>query len=107
MDLLYNKETVESIYKSNKKMRLRRNVGKMVIDHKAMVVGYIKNVWFYNTYITNIFSLKNLIHKYRVTYDSLNQIFIVYQEKIKSPTCTLEFLRVVSTTMTQMKILPS
>ena len=58
-------------------MRLRSNGGKMVIDQKLVVEGYIKDVWFDKTAITNIFYLKNLIQKYRVTYDILDQIFIV------------------------------
>ena len=48
----------------------------MVIDHKAVVSGYIKDVWFDKTTITNIFYIKNLIQQYRVTYDSLDQMFI-------------------------------
>ena len=57
-------------------MRLRSNGWEMVIDHKAVVSGYIKDVWFDKTTITNIFYIKNLIQQYRVTYDSLDQIFI-------------------------------
>ena len=33
----------------------------MVIDHKAVVSGYIKDVCFDKTAITNIFALKNLV----------------------------------------------
>ena len=44
----------------------------MIIDHKAVVSGYIKYVWFYKTFITNTFSLDNLIQKYIVTYNSLD-----------------------------------
>ena len=54
-------------------MRLRSNGGKMVIDQKLVVEGYIKDVWFDKTAITNIFYLKNLIQKYRVTCDSLKK----------------------------------
>ena len=61
----------------------------MVIDQKLVVEGYIKDVWFYNTAITNIFSLKNLIHQYRVTHDSLDQMFIFTIRKTTIPTCTL------------------
>ena len=39
----------------------------MVIYHKAVVAGYIKDVCFDKTAITNIFSLKILIQQYRVT----------------------------------------
>ena len=66
-------------------MRLRSNGGKMAIYHKAVVEGYIKDVWFYNTAITNICSLKNLIHQYRVTYYILDQMFIVHHEENNNP----------------------
>ena len=62
---------MERIYKSKKKMRLLSNEGEIVIYHKSVVAGYIKDVWFDKTAITNIFALKNLIQQYRVTYDSL------------------------------------
>ena len=75
MDLLCNEDMLKRIYKSKKKMRLRINGGEMVIYHKAVVAGCIKDVWFDKTDITKIFSLKNLIQKYRVNYDSLDQNF--------------------------------
>ena len=61
MDLLFNENILESICKSKKLMILRSNGVKMVIDHKAVVAGYIKNVWFDKNAITDIFSLKNMI----------------------------------------------
>ena len=76
---------VERIYKSKNKMRLCSNGGVIVIDHKAVVESYIKDVWFCNTAITNIFSLKNLIHQYRVTYDSLDQMFVFHHEENNKP----------------------
>ena len=42
MDLLYNEDMVDRIYKA-------------VIDNKAVVSVYIKDVWFDKTAITNIF----------------------------------------------------
>ena len=57
----------------------------MVIYHKAVVAGYIKDVWFDKNAIPNIFALNNLIQQYRVTYDSLDQIFIVHREENKKP----------------------
>ena len=68
---------VKKVYKLKKNMRLRSNGGKIVIDPKTVLAGYIKDVWFDKTDINNIFSLKNLIQQYRVTYYSLNQMFIV------------------------------
>ena len=31
----------------------------MLIDHKAVAAGYIKDVWFDKTAITNIFASRN------------------------------------------------
>ena len=42
-------------------------------------------MWFDKTAITNIFAINNPIHKYRVTYDSLNQEFIVNREENNDP----------------------
>ena len=67
MDLLYNENMMERIYKSKNKMILCSSGVKMAIYPKAVVVGYIKDVWFEKTDSTNIFSFKNPIQKYRVT----------------------------------------
>ena len=61
MDLLCNEEMAERIYNSDKKVIILRNGRKMVIYHKAVVVGCIKDVWFDKTATTTIFSFKNLI----------------------------------------------
>ena len=51
-------------------MSLHSNVGKMLIVHKLKASGYKPHVWFDQKSITNLIALKNLINKYRVTYDS-------------------------------------
>ena len=72
---------VERIYKLKNKMILRINGRKMLIYHKAVVSEYIKYMWFDKTAITYIFSLNILIKEYRVTYNSLDQIFIAHRKK--------------------------
>ena len=62
----------ERIYKSKKKMILCSNGGKIVIYKKKVLAGYIKDVLFDKTAITNIFDLENLIQQYIVTYDRFN-----------------------------------
>ena len=76
---------MERIYKTKKKMRLCSNGLKMVTDHKAVVSGYITDMWFDKTAITDIFSLKKLIQQYRVTYDILDQIVIVHCKENNKP----------------------
>ena len=60
-------------------MRLQRNGGKMLITNKAEVVSYKPRVWFEKKSITNLINLKNLIKHYRVTYESLEYMFIFHQ----------------------------
>ena len=62
-------------------MRLQSNGDKMLITHKAQVDGYKPHVWFNKTYITNLIVLKNIINRYRVTYNSLDEMFIVHREQ--------------------------
>ena len=52
----------------------------MVIYHKAVTEGYIKDVCFDKTSITKILDLNNLIQQYRVTYDSLDQILLFIEK---------------------------
>ena len=61
-------------------MSLHSNVGKMLIVHKLKASGYKPHVWFDQKSITNLIALKNLINKYRVTYDSWYDIFNDHRE---------------------------
>ena len=51
----------------------------------VVVAVYIKDVWFDKTAITNIFGRKNMIQQYRVTYESLEQMFIFQHEENNNP----------------------
>jgi hypothetical protein len=66
-------------------MRLKSNVGTMVVTRKATVEGYNETVWFSTRAITNIIALRNLIDQYRVTYDSDNLMFVVHRESESKP----------------------
>jgi hypothetical protein len=51
-----------------------------------MVLGYEFWMWFTKRAMTNIICLKNIIHLYRVTYDSKRRTaFIVHQEEFGLP----------------------
>ena len=80
MYLFCNQALVTDTYKSSSSVRLKSNVGTMLVTHKAKMAGYCKNSWFSKRTITNIIALINAIQKYRVTYDSEDKIFIVHQE---------------------------
>ena len=61
-------------------MKVQGNEYTLAIKHKATVPRYKEDVWFSKYAITNIIDLKNLIKQYCVTYDSIDQIFVVHRE---------------------------
>ena len=66
-------------------MRVQGNGGTLAVTHKATGPGYKIYFWFRKYYITNIMSLKQLIKQYQVTYNSIDQIFLVYREDQEKP----------------------
>ena len=60
-------------------MRHHSNRGKMLIAYKTQVAGYKPHVWFNKKSIANLIAVKNLITQYHVTYDILDEMFIVHQ----------------------------
>jgi hypothetical protein len=85
MDFFCNAALVSKISKSRSSMRLKSNVGTMVVTRKATMEGYDKTVWFSTQSITNIIALRNLIYQYCVTYDSDNFMFVVHRESESKP----------------------
>ena len=79
MYLFCNSDLVESTNKTEKKMTVQGNGGNLEVTHNATVTGYKQDVWFSKYVITNRIDLK-LIKKHGVTYDSINQIFVVHKE---------------------------
>ena len=61
-------------------MRLNINGGTMLLTHKAKIAGYHKKIWFSKRAITNITALSNIIHQYKITYDSDDKMLIVHRE---------------------------
>jgi hypothetical protein len=80
MDLLCNSALESKTCKSTTSMRLKSNGGTMVVNRKATMTGYNKDVWFSTRAITNIIALSNLIKQYRVTYESDDKMFVVHRE---------------------------
>jgi hypothetical protein len=85
MDLFCNPDLVSDVTKVSHKMRLQSNGGTMTVNHKAMIEGYNKKVWYSKDAITNIIDLSNLIQQYHVTYDRRDQIFVVHPESQDKP----------------------
>ena len=85
MDLFYYSYLVENITKDRKKTTLQGNSGTLSVTRKETVTGYKKYFCFSKDSITNTIDLKKLINKYQVTYDSINQIFVVHREDQEKP----------------------
>ena len=81
MDLFCNTKLVRNIYKTNKNILLQSNGGTMIITHKSKVANYNPHVWFYQKYITKLIAIKNIIKQHHVTYNSLDEMFIVHIEE--------------------------
>jgi hypothetical protein len=62
------------------------NGGGLHITKECMILGYEFWMWFTERAMTNIICLKNIIHLYRVTYDSKRRTaFIVHGEEFGLP----------------------
>jgi hypothetical protein len=85
MDLFCNAALVSKTRKSTTSMRLKSNIGTIVVTRKATMPGYNKDVWFSIRATTNIIALRNLIQQYRVTYDSDYNMFVVHRESQGKP----------------------
>lgn len=60
---------VTNVQRSGESLTPRSNRGTMEVDQTAMI-NKSTAVWFSNKAITNILSLKDVIERYQVTYDS-------------------------------------
>ena len=66
-------------------MTFQGNGGTLDITHRAKLKRYIYKPWFRKEAITNILSFKNMIKRYRETYDSNNEIFVVHRKESGLP----------------------
>ena len=80
MSLFCHKKLVDNIRNSDKPLTLHSNGGSMEVNKVASTGKGKPDIWFSTKAITNILSLKEVIKSYRVTYDSYNKAFIVYQQ---------------------------
>ena len=85
MEQFCNSDLVKNITKARKNMKVQGNGGTLAVTYKATVTKYKQYVWFIKDTITNIIFLKNLIRQYLVTYDSIDQIFVVHGEDREQP----------------------
>ena len=58
-------------------IEIATNAGRRIVTHKAKVDGF-GEVWYNEDAIANIFSLKDLIKKHKVTFDSSKEMPLLY-----------------------------
>ena len=85
MSLFCNKKLVTSIRNADEPLTLQSNGGSMRVNQVADIGKGQSPVWFSKKAITNILSLKEVIKRYRVTYDSDDQAFFVFREQCGLP----------------------
>ena len=78
--LICNKKLTSKIKKSDKKISVKGNRGTLTINYKSRIPGYNYYTWYRKDEISNIISLRNMIRRYRVTYDINNHTLIVHRE---------------------------
>ena len=69
VSLFGNKEYVDKIQQSNKKLELHTNGGPIISDETASV-DKLGKVWYNKSSVANIISFADLRKRYRITYDS-------------------------------------
>ncbi len=85
VDIFCNKEFVSNIRPAPEPLILKSNGGELIAHHIANIADYDEPVWFSKKAITNIFILKNMKKQYRVTYNSLEETFLVHREAAGLP----------------------
>jgi hypothetical protein len=78
-DLCCNPDFAAKMRKAKQALNMSSNGSGLRITKECMVLGYESWMWFTKRAMTNIICLKNIIHLYRVTYNSKWQTaFIVH-----------------------------
>ena len=79
-DIFCNKNVLKNVHGTSDVLHLDTNGGTLKTNKKGVLKNY-GEVWFSQEAITNIISLKNIIKKFRVTYDSANgNQFVVHKD---------------------------
>jgi hypothetical protein len=80
-----NKKFVSNIRLAPEPQTLKCNGGELLIYHIADFADYNVPVWFSKKLIANIFELKIMKKQYKVTYDSLEESFLVHRKAVGLP----------------------
>ncbi len=85
VNIFCNKEFVSNIRLAPEPLILKSHGGELIAHHITNVPDYDEPFWFSKKAITNILTLKNMKKQYRVTYDSLEETFLVHCEAAELP----------------------
>ena len=80
MSLFRDPSLVRDVAIATWPIEIATNAGRRIVTHKAKVDGF-GEVWYNEDAIANIFSLKDLIKKHKVTYDSSKENALIVQRK--------------------------
>ncbi len=80
MSLFCNRKLVTNVCDSDEPLTLQSNGGSMKVYQVADIGKDQCPIWFSTKAITNILSLKEVIKRYSVTYNSYDEAFYVYRE---------------------------
>ena len=79
MDLFCNHALVSKVWKAKGTLTVHGNGGNLTAHHKAYISNYGK-VWFSEKALTNILSMKCMVDKFPVTYNSTKErVFTVHK----------------------------
>ena len=78
MSIFHDRELVDDIRKAKQPIKIATNAGSRAVFNEANVEGF-GTVWYDENAIANIFALRDIKNKHRVTYDSAKEdAFIIH-----------------------------
>ena len=81
MSIFHDNELVDNIRKAKQPIKIATNAGSRAVFSEANVEGF-GTVWYDENAIANIFALRDIKKRHRVTYDSANEdAFIIHNSR--------------------------
>ena len=81
MSIFHDNELVDNIRKAKQPIKIATNAGSRAVFSEANVKGF-GTVWYDENAIANIFALRDIKKRHRVTYDSANEdAFIIHNSR--------------------------
>ena len=87
MSIFHDRELVSGIRKARQPIKIATNTGSRAVYNEADVEGF-GTVWYDDNAIANIFALKDIKKRHRVTYDSDKEDAFIIHNSDKLQECT-------------------